>query len=149
MKKPFAIIIILVIFSCKNDTPLCDEHSSPYYSSIIGIDFKEKRHNTRILGENITIRKAFKELTIKEKNIEPNNGFITLRIHLDKYGNFCNQETFEVDSDYQPTEFNNGTLIKKIRKISKSLSNWTNDTETKTFYLIRIKIKNGQIEEIF
>lgn len=149
MKKLFAITITLLLISCSDKVSVCDEYSSPYYSSTIGIDLKEKPHNTKIVGENITIRKAFEEIVSSETEIEPKSGFITLRLHIDKFGNFCNQETFQIDNEYQPAEFDRGELIKKIESISSNLSGWTNDTETKTFYLIRIKIKDGKIAEIF
>lgn len=145
MKKHFAIILIFLILSCSEKTLDCEEYSVAYHShSMYG-----KPHNTRITGENITIRKAFAKIKKQETEIQPKNGFITLKIHIDKYGNFCNQENYQIDEEYQQIEFNNGKLIKKLENISSKLSGWTNDTETKTFYLIRIKIKNGKIEEIF
>jgi hypothetical protein len=105
--------------------------------------------NTRIQGANITIRKAFQELVESEVNIQPNNGFITLKIHLDRSGNFCNQENFQIDSDYQSTQFNNGDLIRKLEDISSQLAGWKNDTNSKTYYLIRLKIEQGRIAEIY
>ncbi|PKB43040.1 hypothetical protein AX016_1222 [Cellulophaga sp. RHA19] len=149
MKKHFTIILILLLFSCNEKDSDCDEHSKPYYSFTYDIGLKEKHHNTKIKGENIVIRKAFQEIMNTETEISPKNGHITLRLHLDKNGNFCNQESFEIDNEYQPTKFNNGELIKKLKSISNGLLGWTNDTETKTFYLIRFKIKGGKIEEIF
>lgn len=145
MKKLFAIILTTLIISCSGKKSDCEEHSSAYWTeTIFG-----KPHNTRIEGENITIRKAFTGIKKSETDIEPKNGFITLRLHLDKYGNFCNQENFQIDTDYKPIEFNNGKLIKKLEKISSNLKGWKNDTETKTYYLIRFTIKDGRIEEVF
>ena len=149
MKKLFAITIIILLISCSDKVADCDEYSSPYYGSTIGIDFKEKPHNTKIEGENITIRESFEQIVSSETEIEPKNGFITLKLHIDKYGNFCNQESFQIDTEYQPTQFNNGQLINKLESISTRLTGWTNDTETKTFYLIRLKVKNGRVAEIF
>jgi len=108
-----------------------------------------KPHNTRIEGENITIRKAFTAIKNSETEIEPRNGFITLRLNIDKYGNYCNQENFQINTQYQPIEFNNGKLIEQLENVSKNLKGWKNDTETKTYYLIRLTIKNGRIEEIY
>lgn len=131
--------------SCSGKKSECEEHSSAYWTTTIF----GKPHNTRIEGENITIRKAFTGIKKSETDIEPKNGFITLRLHLDKYGNFCNQENFQINTDYEPIEFNNGKLIYKLEKISSNLKGWKNDTETKTYYLIRFTIKDGRIEEVF
>lgn len=146
MKKHYAVIFVCLLFSCSGNVSDCEEYSEPYYSRSI---FKQVPHNTRISGENISIRKAFQDVVNSETEIEPQNGFITLKLHLDKFGNFCNQESFQIDEDYQQTEFNNGQLIKNLEYISSNLAGWMNDTETKTFYLLRLKIKDGKIEEIF
>lgn len=150
MKKHIAITLTILIFSCSEKMSDCEQNSSPYYSFKIGIiDLKGKKHNTKLKGENVTIRKALEQIVNSETAIKPKNGFITLRLHIDKYGNFCNQETFQINNEYHPTEFNDGELVTKIENISSSLKGWSNDTETKTFYLIRIKIEEGKIEEIF
>lgn len=145
MKKLFAIILTSLIISCSGKKSDCEEHSSAYWTTTIF----GKPHNTRIEGENITIRKAFENIKKLETDIEPKDGFITLRLHIDKNGNFCSQENFQINKDYQPTQFNDGKLIQKLEKISSNLKGWKNDTETKTYYLIRFTIKNGRIEEIF
>ena len=145
MKKLFAIIFTSLIFSCSGNVSDCDEHSSAYWTmTMLG-----KSHNTRIDGENIAIRKAFSEIKKSQTGIEPKNGFITLRLHIDKYGNYCTQENFQIDTQYQPVKFNNGKLIEQLEIIAANLSGWRNDTETKTYYLIRFTIKDGRIEEIF
>lgn len=145
MKNISIFVFALVFLSCIEKASDCEDNSAPYWTvSVIG-----NPHNTRIQGENITIRKAFQELVDTEINITPNNGFITLKLHLDKSGNFCNQENFQIDTDYQATEFNDGDLITKLENISSKLEGWLNDTESKTYYLIRLKIQDGQIAEIF
>lgn len=118
----------------------CDERTMPYWANGI---------NSRINGEGPTLRKAFKEIKTSENNIEPANGFITLRINISKTGKFCDIETFQIDQNYENTEFNNGELIKELEKIAVGLSNWKRDEDYKTYNLIRFKIKNGKIEEIF
>ncbi len=139
MKKiKIALFFFLIFISCSKKKEPCDEYSKPYF-----------RYNSAIKGENISIRKAFDKFIKEEVNITPKNGFITLKIHIDKFGNFCNQENFQIDENYQPTIFNNGELIKKVEAISSNLSGWQNDTETKTFYLIRLKIEDGIIKEVF
>ena len=143
-----ALVFSLLFTSCSNKKEPCEEYSEPYFSSTLK-KFSFKDHNTKIKDENITIRKVFKYLVEKEQTITPKNGFITLKIHIDKFGNFCNQESFQIDENYQPTIFNNGELIKKVEAISSNLSGWQNDTETKTFYLIRLKIEDGIIKEVF
>lgn len=145
MRKLITIIYILQLLSCAEKISDCEELSSAYWrSTMLG-----KPNNTKIQGENIAIRKAFQKLKKSETSIKPENGFITLKLHIDKYGNFCNQENFQIDSEYQPTQFNNEELIEKLKEVSSHLAGWTNDTETKTYYLIRFKIQNGKIEEIF
>ncbi|KAB1160414.1 hypothetical protein F7018_00630 [Tenacibaculum aiptasiae] len=148
--KTFKIALIFLIFlsSCIKKKEPCEEYSEPYYSSKL-INFSYQYHNTKIKGENITIRNSFEKLISQEHNIIPENGMIILKIHIDKFGVFCNQENFQIDENYQPVSFNNGELIKKIETVSSNLSGWQNDTETKTFYLIRLKIKDGIIKEIF
>lgn len=141
-------IITLLFYACSEKKEPCDEYSESYYSGKY-VNFSFKYHNTKIKGENISIRKAFEKLIEKEQNIVPNNGFITVKLHLDKFGNFCKQESFQIDENYQPIIFNEGKLIKKIENITGNLTGWTNDTETKTFYLIRLKIKDGSIKEVF
>lgn len=144
MKTLFVIILILALTSCKENS--CDEESEGYWT---GNFITQKLHETKIEGENVTIRNAFKEIIESEKNIEPDEGFITLRLHLDKNGFFCEQDVFEIDTDYMLISFNKGILAKKLSNISSSLSGWTNQTNTKTYYLIRLKIKHGEIVEIF
>jgi hypothetical protein len=145
MKKLIAIILTFLIFSCFEKKTDCEEYSSAYWTTTMF----GKPHNSRIEGENITIRKAFTEIKKSEIDIEPKNGFITLRLNIDKYGNYCNQENFQINTQYQSIEFNDGKLIEQLENISKNLKVWKNDTETKTYYLIRLTIKNGRIEEIF
>lgn len=108
-----------------------------------------KPHNTRIENENIRIRKEFEKLVKSENEITPSRGFITLKIHIDKKGEICNIENYQIDEDYISTEFNDGELIKKINRIAINLDDWKNDTNTKTYYLIRLKVNNGSIEEVF
>jgi len=144
MKNLFILTIILILTSCKGNS--CDEESEGYWT---GNFITQKLHKTKIEGENITIRNAFKEIIESEKSIKPEQGFITLRLHLDKNGFFCEQDIFEIDTEYQPISFNKGKLAKKLANVSSSLSGWSNQTKTKTYYLIRLKIKNGEIVEIF
>lgn len=118
----------------------CDERTMPYWANGI---------NSRINGEGPTLRKAFKVIKTSENNIEPANGFITLRINISKTGKFCDIETFQIDENYENTEFNNGKLIKELEKIGVGLSNWKRDEDYKTYNLIKFKIKNGKIEEIY
>lgn len=143
-----AVVSTLLFYACSEKKEPCDEYSEPYFSHTL-INFSLIDHNTKIKGENISIRKSFKKLIEEEQDIVPVNGFITIKLHIDKFGNFCKQESFQIDENYQPTIFNNGELIKKIESITNSLKGWTNDTETKTFYLIRLKIKDGSIKEVF
>ncbi|WP_291865237.1 hypothetical protein [Maribacter sp.] len=145
MKKHFVILSILFFISCSEKKSDCDDYSEAYWSGTIS----GKMHNTRIKGENITIRKAFEKIKKTETNIEPKNGFITLKLHIDKYGFFCSQKKFQIDTNYEPIQFNNGKLIKKLELVASDLKGWSNDTETKTYYLIRLTIKDGRIEEIF
>lgn len=138
MKYIKIAIILLFLFSCTKKKDLCDEYSQPYY-----------RYKTIIKGENITIRNAFKELVKNEQNITPSNGFITVKIHTDKNGNLCSLETYQIDENYQKTIFNNNDLINKVKNISNGLTNWIKDKKIKTFYLIRLKIEDGKIKEVF
>jgi len=108
-----------------------------------------KPHNTRIENENVRIRNEFKKLVKSENEINPRRGFITLKIHIDKNGEICNIESYQIDENYFSTVFNDGELLKKINKIAINLDEWKNDTNTKTYYLIRLKINNGSIEEVF
>ncbi len=105
--------------------------------------------NSGIKGENPTLRKAFKEIQLTETNIQPSNGSITLKLYINKTGEFCEMETFQIDEDYQPTVFNNGNLIKELKTIALNLTDWERDKDFKTYNLIKLKIKNGKIEEIF
>ncbi|MFS4418113.1 hypothetical protein [Maribacter sp. 2307ULW6-5] len=138
------LILVFPITAC-NNAP-CAEESEPYWGGNL---LSRKMHNTKIKGENVTIRQAFGDLRTAERNIRPRQGFITLRLHLDKHGNFCEQEIFEIDRDYRPTSFNEGDLGTKLMATSAALTGWSNATETKTYYLIRFKIENGSILEIF
>lgn len=130
--------ILLLLYSCSKKKSLCDEYSKPYY-----------RYKTIIKGENITIRNAFKKLIYNEQSITPKDGFITIKIHTDKNGNPCSLETYQIDKNYQKTTFNNGELITKVKDISSGLTNWIKETKNKTFYLIRLKIEDGKIKEVF
>ena len=141
MKKLFTLITIfftLLSFSqAKNE---CDERTRPYWANGI---------NSRVEGEVPTLKKAFKDIQLTATNIEPANGFITLRLNISKTGKLCTLETFQIDENYKKTEFNNGELIKELEKIAIGLKEWKRDKEYKTYNLIRIKIKNRKIEEIF
>ena len=140
MKGTFLAIITLTLLSFTQDKNECEENSMPYWANHI---------NSRVKGENITLRKAFQKIQQTETNIEPANGFITLRLHITKSGKICNMETFQIDPDYENTEFNNGKLIKKLETIALGLKDWKRDKDYKTYNLIRLKIKKGKIEEIF
>lgn len=126
--------------SFSQDKTECEERSMPYWANGI---------NSRIEGENITLRNAFRDIQLSETDITPINGFITLRVHISKTGKFCNIETFQIDENYQNTEFNSGKLIEKLENIAIELKDWKRDKDFKTYNLIRLKIKNGKIEEIF
>ena len=140
MKNLLAILTLFSILSFSQDKKECDERSYPYWANKI---------NSRIKGENITLRKAFRNIQQEKTNIEPANGFITLQLHIAKTGEFCKMKTFQIDHNYKNTEFNNGTLIKELETIALELKEWKRDKDYKTYNLIRIKIKNGKIEEIF
>lgn len=140
MKKLFTLIIILTFLSFSQENNDCEERSRPYWANGI---------NSRIEGEVPTLKKAFREIQLAETNIKPANGFITLRLNISKTGKLCDLETFQIDENYDSTEFNNGELIKDLEKIAVELKEWKRDKEYKTYNLIRIKIKNGNIEEIF
>lgn len=145
LKFFIGLFLIITATSCsKNDNP-CQEPSQAYWTvSLFG-----KPHNTKIKGENRTIRKAFKDIMLEKKNIVPSKGYINLKLHLDKNGNFCSLESFEIDDTYSTTSFNNGKLIKDLEKIASSLEGWSNDTNTKTYYLIKFVINEGIIKEVF
>ncbi|MDO6489862.1 MULTISPECIES: hypothetical protein [Cellulophaga] len=139
MKKILVLSILLFsIQSFSQESNDCDDSIVPYWWN---------GTNSRIEGESPTLRKAFKEIQLTE--IEPKNGFITLRLNISKIGNLCDIETFQIDENYKSTEFNNGQLVKELEQIAKGLTNWKRDKDYKTYNLIRLKIKNGRIEEIF
>lgn len=140
MKGNLLIVVTLTLLSFSQDKNECDENTMPYWANGI---------NSRIEGEGPTLRKVFREIQYSETNISPSNGFITLRLNITKTGKFCNIETFQIDENYDNTEFNNGELIKKLEGIATGLTDWKRDKDYKTYNLIRLKIKNGKIEEIF
>ena len=140
MKNLLLLLTILPYLAFSQETNDCDEKTMPYWANYI---------NSRIEGENPTLRKAFEEIQLTETNIAPSSGFITLRLYITKTGEFCEMETFQIDENYEPTVFNNGVLIKELETIALSLTNWKRDKDFKTYNLIRLKIKNGKIEEIF
>ena len=72
-----------------------------------------------------------------------------MRLNISKTGKLCDIETFQIDENYKSTEFNNGQLIKELEQIIISLTDWKRDKDYKTYNLIRLKIKDGRIEEIF
>lgn len=140
MKKFLALIGILTILAFSQEKNECDERTIPYWA--YGV-------NSRISGENPTLREAFKEIQFSETNIVPNSGFITLRLNISKTGKLCDIETFQIDENYKNTEFSDGELIKKLEGIATGLTDWKRDEDYKTYNLIRLKIKEGRIEEIF
>ncbi len=140
MKKLLALITIFTFLAFSQEKNECEERSMPYWANGI---------NSRIEGENPTLRKAFKAIQFSETDITPINGFITLRLNVSKTGKFCDIETFQIDEDYENTDFNNGKLITELEKIAVGLTDWKRDKDYKTYNLIRLKIKSGKIEEIF
>ncbi len=140
MKKLFVLMTILPLLAFSQEKNECEERSMPYWANGI---------NSRIDGENPTLRKFFQEIQLSETNITPNSGFITLRLNITKTGKFCDIETFQIDENYENTEFNDGELIKKLEEIAVGLTDWKRDKDYKTYNLIRLTIKNGKIEEIF
>ena len=140
MKKLFTLMTIFTLLSFSQEKNECDERTMPYWA--YGI-------NSRVEGEIPALKKAFKGIRLRKTNIEPSNGFITLRLNISKTGKLCNFETFQIDQNYNKTEFNNGKLIKELEEIATGLKKWERDKEYKTYNLIRLKIKNGRIEEIF
>ncbi len=140
MKKLIALITVFTLISFSQEKNECEEPTMPYWGHGI---------NSRIEGEGPALRKVFKEVQISKTNIVPTNGFITLRLNISKTGEFCNIETFQIDENYQNTEFNKGELIKELERIAVGLTDWKRDENFKTYNLIRFKIKDGKIEEIF
>ncbi len=140
MKGIFVMAITLLLLSFSQDQTECDEHPVPYWA--YGV-------NSRIEGETITLRKAFREVQKQETDIEPANGFITLRLNISKNGKLCDIDTFQIDENYEDTEFDNGQLITELENIAAGLTEWKRDEDVKTYNLIRFKIKNGKIEEVF
>ncbi|TLF44137.1 MULTISPECIES: hypothetical protein [Flavobacteriaceae] len=141
MKKILVLTILLFsIQSFSQENNDCDERALPYWAYEI---------NSRIKGENPALRKAFKEIQSSKTEIEPSSGFITLRLNISKTGELCDIETFQIDENYKSTVFNNGQLIKELEQITIGLTDWERDKNYKTYNLIRLKIKNGRIEEIF
>ncbi|MGG8497549.1 hypothetical protein ACQY1Q_14145 [Tenacibaculum sp. TC6] len=141
MKKILVLTILLFsIQSFSQEKNDCDDRIVPYWWN---------GTNSRIDGESPTLRKAFKEIQLSETEIEPKSGFITLRLNISKTGNLCKIETFQIDENYKSTEFNNGQLVKELEQIAIGLTNWKRDKYYNTYNLIRLKIKDGQIEEIF
>ena len=140
MKKLLLLLTFIPFLTFSQETNNCDERTMPYWANNI---------NSRIEGENPTLRNAFRDIQLAETNITPSSGFITLRLYITKTGEFCEMETFQIDENYQPTVFNNGSLINELETIALSLTNWKRDKDFKTYNLIRLKIKNGKIEEIF
>lgn len=140
MKKLLALIGIFVLLAFSQEKNECEERTMPYWANGI---------NSRVDGENPTLRKTFEKVQLSETNITPSNGFITLRLNISKTGKFCDIETFQIDENYNNTEFNNGELIKELEEIAVGLTDWKRDKNYKTYNLIRLKIKNGKIEEIF
>tara|TARA_R110002096_G_scaffold252689_1_gene445562 strand:- start:576 stop:998 length:423 start_codon:yes stop_codon:yes gene_type:complete len=140
MKKLFAFITILSLFAFSQEKNECNERTMPYWWNGI---------NSRIEGEKPNLRKAFKTIQLSETEITPKNGFVTLRLNITKSGKLCNIETFQIDENYEKTEFNKGKLVKELEQISIGIKNWKRDKDYKTYNLIRFKIKNGKIEEIF
>ncbi|WP_165734403.1 hypothetical protein [Polaribacter sp. 20A6] len=140
MKKLFAFITILSLFGFSQEDNECNERTIPYWWNGI---------NSRIEGEKPSLRKTFKNIQKSETEITPKNGFITLRLNITKTGKFCDIETFQIDENYEKTEFNNGKLAKKIEQIAIKIKDWKRDKDYKTYNLIRLKIKDGKIEEIF
>ena len=141
MKKILVLTILLFsIQSFSQENNDCNERTLPYWAYEI---------NSRIEGENPALRKAFKEIQSSETKIEPSSGFITLRLNISKTGELCDIETFQIDENYRSTVFNNGQLIKELEQIAIGLTDWKRDKDYKTYNLIRLKIKNGRIEEVF
>ncbi|WP_281540965.1 hypothetical protein [Maribacter aestuarii] len=140
MKESLLILILLTLLSFSQEKNECDEETKPYW--LYGI-------NSRFKGESPTLRKVFKEIQLAETNITPSNGFITLRLNISKTGKFCAIETFQIDENYESTEFNNGKLAKGLEEIAVGLTDWKREKDYRTYNPIRLKIKNGKIEEIF
>jgi hypothetical protein len=141
MKKILVLSILLFsIQSFSQEKNDCDERTLPYWANGI---------NSRIEGENPALRKAFDKIQHSKTEIQPKNGFITLRLNISKKGKLCDVETFQIDENYKSTEFNNGQLIKELEQIAIGLTDWKRDKDYKTYNLIRLKIKDGRIEEIF
>ncbi|MBT2163597.1 hypothetical protein [Zobellia barbeyronii] len=126
MKNIFIIIVILPLFA-----------------------LSQEKETNNLVGENIPLRIAFQEIKMSESDITPRNGFITIRRLLSKNGQFSEIKSFQIDEDYNNIEFNNGELLKKLESITLGLKGWKRDRDYENFSLIRIKIKDGKIEEIF
>ncbi|MBT8186324.1 MAG: hypothetical protein KJO73_01405 [Croceitalea sp.] len=141
MRNLFALLLLLVTSQTfSQEKSDCDERTLPYWANGI---------NSHIEGEKPALRKAFAALQATKTGITPANGFITLRLNISKTGQLCDMETFEIDTHYKSTAFNNGELIQELEQIALGLTNWQRDKAYKTYNLIKFKIKDGRIEEIF
>jgi hypothetical protein len=138
--RSFLIILIGVLtISCSREQG-CDEISMPYWANGI---------NSKMEGENITLRRTFQTLQQSETDITPRSGFITLRMHISRNGTLCGIETFEIDSTYNPISFNEGKLIEKLKVAATGIKEWRKEKDVKTYNLIRLKIDDGKIMEVF
>lgn len=139
MKSLLLMFISLIPLSLLAQDGPCNELSSPYWANGI---------NSKVEGELPRIRQVYSSFLESKKSISPKNGFITLQIHVSSEGEICDIISFEIDQNYDPTTFNEGTLsedlIKEIRHFT-----WIRKKPFKTYNLIRFKIENGKIIEIF
>lgn len=140
MKNIIYLIVLFLILSCSNKIEGCEEISIPSW------------HNGNELGlegGSKEIRKIFSEIQKSGSDIIPPNGFITLKVHINPNGEICSIESFQIDQDYEPISFNNDVLVNGLEKKVKQIDGWLNKLRIKSFFLIRFKIKDGRISEIF
>ncbi len=84
MKRILVLAITLALLSFAQENDECQERTMPYWANGI---------NSRIEGENPTLRNAFRQIQLSETNIKPNSGFITLRLNISKTGKYRGSAT--------------------------------------------------------
>lgn len=134
------MLFIILIIGCADEKKVCNEMSIPpwHNSNELGIEGGSKK-----------IREIFSEIQRTENKINPQNGFITLKIHINSEGELCNVESFQINQDYKAIVFNDNDLINRLEKKAREILIWQNKLKVQSFYLIRFKMIEGRIDEIF
>ncbi len=127
-----------LILSGRSKLQICDER----------VVYEYYQTQLTYQGGTQAVRDLFYERVTKVANISPSNGWITLRFLVNCEDRVGRIRSFGIDQEYNVATIDT-ELKQQLHTIAKSLEDWSRKAPFDSYYMVRFKIVNGKIQEIF